>query len=193
MTTPRHSLLAASAVLGLTLAAPSAHASIINAGRFSGTDCGGAGGFANCYAETTGVSQDAPGSPAIYKLNYTSGSFGSPDFGSFATIDGSEFTASFNTTTHVLSWDYTPGTDDPAIHYFTIKQGNSYYLFYDLTNPITSYTIDLDTLGYNGLSHITWFDTGSTSTSVRAPAALSLLGMGLMGLGAVAGRRRRAS
>ncbi|MBL8705155.1 MAG: hypothetical protein JNM30_09940 [Rhodospirillales bacterium] len=183
------SLFAALAALGLSLAAATAQAAVINAGRFSGTDCGGAGGFANCYAETTGVSQDAPGSPAIFKLNYGSGSFGNPDFGSFASITGSEFSVSFNTSSHVLSWDYTPGASDPEIHFFTIKQGNSHYLFYDLTSPITSFTIDLDTLGYNSLSHITWFDTGSTTTSVPGPNALALLGLGLLGLG-VAARRR---
>ena len=188
MKTRQISRFGALIALGLTLAAATTQASVVNAGRFSGTDCSG-GAFANCYAETTGVSQDAPGSPSIYKLNYNSGSFGSPEFGSFLSIDGSEFSVSFNTSSHVLSWTYTPGANDPEIHYFTVKQGNSYNLFYDLSSPITSFTIDLDTIGYNSLSHITWFDTGSSQTSVPGPNALALLGLGLLGLG-VAARRR---
>jgi hypothetical protein len=188
MTTRSRSLFAAIAALAATLAFSAADAAPINAGRFSGTDCSG-GAFANCHAETTGTSQDAPGSPSIYKLNYNSGSFGSPAFGSFQSIDGSEFQVSFDTSSHVLTWTYTPGASDPEIHYFTIKQGNSYTLFYDLTSPITSFTLDLDTIGYNSLSHITWFDTGSTQTNVPGPNALALLGLGLLGLGMAARRR----
>jgi len=191
MTTIRTSLRAALAALAFVLAGSAAQASLINAGLFAGTDCGGAGGFTNCYAETTGVSQNPPGSPTIYKLNYNSGSFGNPALGSFASITGSEFSVSFDSTSHVLTWTYTPGASDPEIHFFTIKQGNSHYLFYDLASPITTFTLDLDTLGYNSLSHITWFGTAGTTTTagVPGPDALALLGLGLLGLGAAVRRR----
>ena len=199
MKTNQISRFATIIALSLTLAAAAAQAAVVSAGRFSGTDCSGAGGFANCYAETTGVSQDAPGSPSIYKVNYGSGSFGNPAFGSFLSINGGEFQVSFNTSSHVLSWTYTPGANDPEIHYFTIKQGNSHNLFYDLSSPITSFTIDLDTLGYNSLSHITWFGSGSSATNDRtpgttgvpAPGLAGLLGAGLAGLGIAALRRRK--
>lgn len=192
MSSIRNSFLACLAAAGLAFASAPSQAALINAGQFAGTDCGGAGGFTNCYAETTGVSQSPPGSPTIYKLNNVSGTPGNPDFGTFASITGSEFTLTFDSSTHVLSWTYTAGANDPEIHYFTIKQGNSYNLWYDLVNPITSFSIDLDTIGYNSYSHVTWFDTGSTTTNVPVPGVLGLLGAGLMALG-IAARRRRKS
>jgi hypothetical protein len=171
------------------LAALPAQAALIDAGQFSGNDCDG-GAFANCKATTTGVGQLDTGSPVIYKF----GSDASTESGSFGAIDGSEFSVSFNGTTHVLSWTYAPGAGDPEIHYFDIKQANSYHLYYDLVNPITSFTLDLDDIGYNGFSHVTWFDTGSTPPGggIPEPMTLGLLGAALMGLGMAAHRRRAA-
>ncbi len=90
----------------------------------------------------------------------------------------------------MLSWSYTPGANDPEIHYFTVKQGNSYNLWYDLTSQITNFSIDLDDIGYNGYSHVTWFGAGNPNTAVPSPNGLALLGLGLVGVG-IAARRRR--
>jgi hypothetical protein len=192
MTSFRSAALGASAFIGLTMGLASmSHAAVIYAGNFTGNDCGGAGGFGNCYATTTGTHQGATGggSPTIYKKE----SGGGQDFGSFASITGSEFVVSINASTNVLTWTYTPGAGDPEIHYFDIKQADGFALFYDLTAPITTFTVDLDTYFPNnpGFSHVTWFDTGSTTTPVPEPASLALLGVGLIALGVA--RRRRTS
>lgn len=182
-------------IIGLALAASLAfatvsEAAIIYAGNFTGNDCGGSGGFANCYATTTGTQQGASAgaSPSVYKRE----SGGGQDFGSFASITGSEFTVSLDAATNVLSFSYTPGTNDPEIHYFTIKQANGFALFYDLTAPITSFSTDLDAFFSNpGFSHVTFFDTGSRPPAVPEPASLAILGVGLIGLGWARRRRPR--
>lgn len=186
----RSAAFAAAALLGLTMGFGSmSNAAVIYAGNFSGNDCGGAGGFANCYATITGTHQGAAGggSPTIYKRE----SGGGQDFGSFGSITGSEFVVSIDANTNVLTWTYTPGAGDPEIHYFDIKQANGFALFYDLTAPITTFTVDLDTYFPNnpGFSHVTFFDTGSTP-QVPEPATLAVFGMGLLGLGLAARRRR---
>jgi hypothetical protein len=190
----RSFLVAAVSVVGLTFGFASvSNATVVYAGNFSGNDCGGPGGFANCYATTTGTHQGATGggSPTIYKFN----NGGSEDFGNFASITGDEFVISYNGNTNVLSWTYTPGANDPEIHYFDTKQANGFALFYDLTSPITSFSVDLDDyfLDNPGFSHVTFFDTGSTTppNDVPEPGTLAVFGLGLLGLG-LAARRRKA-
>ena len=97
--------------------------------------CTGAG-FANCYATTAGTTNDADagGSPTVYKRD----SDGSQSFGGFSSVTGSEFTISYTRIGNSLSFTYTPGANDPEIHYFTVKQASGYALFYDLTNAITA-------------------------------------------------------
>ena len=181
-------------LLALGAVAP-ASAAITYAGNFGGNDCGG-GGFANCYATTTGVtdSASAGGSPTIYKRD--SGRNGDDNIGRFSSITGREFNIAYSGSSNILSFVYTAGANDPEIHFFTVKQANGYALFYDLANAITSATLDLDNYFRNpGYSHITFYDTGITTTpppvAVPEPAPLALFSAGLLGLGMV--RRRKTA
>ena len=182
-------LKAAVAASALMLASP-ALAEITWLGTFEGTDCSGAGGFPNCWATQDGVQQgpvtDPLGSPAVYKWNNGDGQEAS---GVFPSIDGSEFTLDLDGT--ILSFTYTQGEDDPFLHYFSVKQGDFYALFYDEIG-ITMGEVDLAELFPNnvGWSHITWFDTGGTAVPEPGTWAMMLMGFGAAGF---AMRRRRRS
>ena len=172
----------------LTFATP-ANATLVLLGVFDGTDCSGQGGFPNCFATQNGVFQgpvtDPLASPTVYKWN--NGGDPEANDGAFPSIDGSEFT--LDVDGDILSFTYTQGEDDPFLHYFTVKQGNEYALYYDDVG-ITMGSVDLAELFPNntGWSHVTWFDTGGTAVPEPGTWAMMLLGFGATGF---AMRRRR--
>ena len=180
-------LKAAVAASALMLASPAA-AEIEHLGTFEGTDCSGQGGFPNCWATQTGTDQgpvtDPLGSPAVYKENNGGNPEASPVF---PTIDGSEFELTIEGS--ILSFTYDQGEGDPFLHYFSVKQGDFYALFYDEIG-ITMGEVDLAVLFPNnvGWSHITWFDTGGTAVPEPGTWAMMLMGFGAAGF---AMRRRR--
>lgn len=195
----RHPLLNTAAVVALGLFSLPAHAAF-TAITFEGTDCSG-GAFADCWASETGTGTSTPlpqgASPAIYKRNSSGNQpTGSEAFGSFGTIDGTEFAITYiGGASNILQWTYTPGTGDPNVLYFTIKQANKFVLFFDAggPTPIFSGSIALSPhFTQPGWSHITFFDSGRTPPPrVTEPATLGLLGAGLLGLAAL--RRRKTA
>jgi len=182
-------LKAAVAASALMLASPAA-ADITYLGTFEGTDCSGSGGFPNCWATQTGTAQgpvtDPTGSPAVYKIN-NGGEDPNQTSDLFPTIDGSEFDLTI--VDDILSFTYDQGEGDPFLHYFSVKQGDVYALFYDEIG-ITSGSVDLAELFPNnvGWSHITWFDTGGTAVPEPGTWGMMLMGFGAAGF---AMRRRR--
>lgn len=159
-----------------------------NSWSFSGNTCGGTGGINNCYATTSGtVVQGNPGtagsSPLIARIEGNeNGSAGKPETSTlFSTVTGSEFNVIYNGDTNSLSWTYTQGPGDPAIHYVGIFQASMYDLLY-YSSPVTSGTISLS--GYfpnnQGWSHIDFYDSGNT---VPEPATWAMMLLGFVGIG----------
>jgi hypothetical protein len=185
--------LCAASALGLAAGAAPAQAATL-LGVFGGTDC--TGKFSDCFATQTGTNiadglkkssvvakfngSETDGVLAPFQLSEVSSHFGS--------VTGGEFTVSFGAG-NVVSFTYAPGAGDPALHYFAIKQGRQYALFYDAA-PILSGSVDMDTVGFaagtDSFSHISFFN----STAVPEPGtwAMMILGFGLMGAG-MRGRR----
>jgi hypothetical protein len=187
-------VLASVAALSLSSGfwATQAHAVIAFLGTFPGTECGGPGGFPNCYAYQTGTAQGqtGDGSPSIFKYNFGGAIETSSQYPS---ITGAEFQINYAANTNTLSFLYTPGADDPAIHYFAVKQADTFALFYDAA-AITSGSVALsdyfpDTPGY---SHITFFNTGSTAVPEPATWAMMLMCFGLVGAAMRHRQRQRA-
>src|SRR5438309_4357233 len=189
---------AAIAAAGIA-ATPAQAQTATNQWSFSGNTCGGTGGINNCYATTAGtVVQGNPGtvgsSPLIARIEGNeNGTAGTPEVSTlFSAVTGGEFNVSYmNTTTNPnqLSFTYSAGVGDPAIHYVGIFQANTYDLFY-YVGGITSGTFNLSTYFPNnsGWSHIDFYDT---SGPVPEPAtwAMMLFGFGAIGF---ALRRRRS-
>ncbi len=188
--------LAGAAVLA-TLSSP-AQAVVLNnptaIATGSPNDC--IGGFSTCYATQTGVVQgpvanDPTASPAVYKLNLNdngSASTSETNTTLFSTVTGGEFTITL--TDGVLNFTYLQGAGDPVLHYVDIKLANTYYLFYNAA-AITGGSFTLSNYSRNGLSHITFFDTGSPAVPEPATWAMMLLGFG--GIGMTMRRSRRRS
>lgn len=169
-------------------------------GSFDGTDCGGQGGFPNCYAYNSPADihqgQTGGGSPSIFKYNFGGGT--EVNAVVFPSVTGSEFAINFNATLNTLGFTYTPGTGDPVIHYFAIKQGDMTKLFYDAA-PITSASgIQLGDLFPDnpGFSHITFFDSaggGGSTPPVPEPATWAMMILGLGFVGAMMRRKQSAT
>ena len=169
-------LLAVAAACAASAFAVPASAATVFLGEFDGQDCG-PGGFSNCYVSHDGTNIIGLGSPVVVKYQGPNGELDEVS-DSFPSIDGSEFDITYDPD--ILSFTYTPGAGDPNIHYFTIKQGDSYSLFYD-SDPILSGSVDLSDLGYDSWSHMSFFDTGTPGVPEPASWALMLLGFGAIG------------
>lgn len=193
----KRTLLCGALAAAIGVSAPAFAATYI--GTFEGNDCGGGIDFNNCYATQAGVvagplPAGVVGTPAIVKY---AGSGGELDevANQFPTVDGSEISITLGAG-DVLSFTYTPGAGDPEIHYFSIKQGSSYALFYDAA-AILSGSIDLDDyFTGEGYSHMTFYDTsggtGGGGGGVPEPSTWAMMLVGFGGIGAAMRRRRRS-
>ncbi len=186
------------AIATIAISATPAHAYIQIGGATTGNACTGAGGINNCIATQTGVTQGTTSDPLASSLiaridfndNGTITSKAISDL--FAgTISGLEFTGSVDSN-NILTFNYTPGAGDPAIHYFGLFQANSYNLFYD-PNAITSLSINLSTFFASnpGLSHIDLFDT-TVGGGVPEPSTWAMLILGFGAIGYSMRKRRRS-
>src|SRR5438270_2256244 len=177
---------AAIAAAGIA-AAPAQAQTATNQWSFSGNTCGGTGGINNCYATTSGtVVQGNPGtagsSPLIARFDANeNGSIGTTEVSTlFPSVTGTEFNIVYTGgATNSLTFGYTPGTNDPAIHYVGLFQANTYDLFY-YASGITSGTYNLTGFFPNnpGFSHIDFFDTGP----VPEPATWAMMLLGFAGI-----------
>jgi hypothetical protein len=176
-----------------------------------GNDCAGvfngsSPGFKNCVIAIDGVEL----SPVIAKYEVD-------DFGavtnteindiSYPSIDGFEFTISYDADTSSGSWTYAGTAPDPNVKFWVAKAGPAFNLFWNVDDSETmaggacetttfnlacmqaaqnAFSGSWDTPGGRGLSHITFYDSGI----VPIPAAVWLFGTGLLGLVGVARRRR---
>ncbi len=186
--------LGMAALAASTMVAAPAQAAVEFLGTFGGNECSGKGGFTACYAGPDGVWKEfADGrSPSIFKLDNETAEIDISDL--YPSITGLEFLISYIADTNTLSFTYTPGVDDPAIHYFSVKQANGYALFYD-SDPILSGSVALDTYFPNnpGWSHITFFNSGWPDNGVPEPATWAMLLLGFGAIGATLRARKAGS
>jgi hypothetical protein len=179
--------------------------------ELTGNDCpgvftGSTPGFNGCVIAIDGVEL----SPVIAKVEVD-------DFGDvtmyeindtlYPSIDGSEFTISYDTDTSSGSWTYDGTAPDPNVKFWAAKAGPNFNLFWNVDDSETmaggacetttfnlacmqaaqnAFSGSWSTPGGKNLSHITFYNSGI----VPIPAAVWLFGSGLLGLVAVARRRR---
>jgi hypothetical protein len=190
-------LAAGAMAIAAMSAAPALSQTATSQFTFTGNTCGGAGGINNCYATTSGtVVQGDPGtagsSPLIARFDANeSGSIATTEVSTlFPSVTGTEFNIMYTGgATNSLTFGYTPGPNDPAIHYVGIFQANTYDLFY-YASGISSGTFNLSTYFPNnpGFSHIDFYDTGA---AVPEPVTWAMMLLGFAGIGWTMRRSRR--
>ncbi len=186
-------LSAAGIAATMALAGPAQAATLIDV--FSGNDTQGCTkGFSTCFATQAGANVTNGALPSSVVVKFK-GNFDLDEVSTnYGTIDGDEFEIGLTGTT--LKFTYTPGAGDPNIHYFAIKQGNEYALYYH-ASPILGGSINLSGLFSkgkgDGFSHITFFNSRVPAVPEPSTWAMLILGFGAVGGAMRSARKRRTT
>lgn len=173
-------------------------------------DCAGYFGdsFDACQIFIMDDGQRVELSPVIAKYDYNDdGSVSGVETNDavFLTVSGSEF----NIDVPGGSWTYSPDADDPGVRYWSAKAGNGFNLFWE----VEAVEVEMGGACYDGiytlsclsaalivdsgefvtpdgrsLSHLVFYDSENPHI-VPLPAAVWLMGAGLLGLAGVARRK----